>query len=84
MYNATCRAVARRLATAPSIGPVTTSGLPRRVPQANIVPGSAGGRVAASANPAFTAEATRDRMASFQEGVRRARAAIRTENPPDE
>jgi signal transduction histidine kinase len=72
-------------AAAPSAGPLTSAGLPRRVPQANIVPGSAGTRVAAApANPALSAENARERMASFQQGVRRARAAIKTENPSDE
>jgi len=69
-------------AAAPSAGPLTSAGLPRRVPQANIVPGSAGGaKVAAPTNPALSAESARERMASFQQGVRRARAAIKTENP---
>ncbi len=71
-------------ASAPTVGAVTSAGLPRRVPQANIVPGSASARVQAVANAAISAEATRDRMASFQEGVRKARAAIKTENPPEE
>ncbi|MGE5288797.1 MAG: nitrate- and nitrite sensing domain-containing protein [Micromonosporaceae bacterium] len=71
-------------AAAPTAGPLTSAGLPRRVPQANIVPGSAGARVAAApANPALSAENARERMASFQQGVRRARAAIKTENPSD-
>ena len=70
-------------AAAPSAGGLTSAGLPRRVPQANIVPGSAGTRVSAPANPALSAENARNRMASFQQGVRRARAAIKTETPPD-
>jgi signal transduction histidine kinase len=76
---------AARGVSAPTAGPLTSAGLPRRVPQANIVPGSAGTRVAAApANPALSAENARERMASFQQGVRRARAAIKTENPSDE
>ncbi len=74
---------AARGAVAPSAGGLTSAGLPRRVPQANIVPGSAGARVSAPASPALSAENARNRMASFQQGVRRARAAIKTENPPD-
>jgi hypothetical protein len=71
-------------AAAPSAGGLTSAGLPRRVPQANIVPGSAGAtRVTAPANPALSAEHARNRMASFQQGVRRARAAIKTDTPPD-
>ncbi len=68
---------------APSVGPMTAAGLPQRVPQANIVPGTASTRLSAPANPSLSAEAARERMASFQEGVRRARAAIKTENPSD-
>ncbi len=70
-------------AAAPSAGGLTAAGLPRRVPQANIVPGSADARVSAPANPALSAENARNRMASFQQGVRRARAAIKTDTPPD-
>ena len=64
----------------PSVGGLTSAGLPRRVPQANIVPGSAAARVFAPENPVVSAESARNRMASFQQGVRRARAAIKTED----
>ncbi len=74
---------AARGATAPSAGGLTSAGLPRRVPQANIVPGSAVARVADAANPVLSAENARNRMASFQQGVRRARDAIKTEDPPN-
>jgi signal transduction histidine kinase len=61
---------------APSSGGVTSAGLPKRVPQANLVPGAvdaaAGG---SSPAPARSAAATRDRFASFQRGVRQGRAA---------
>ncbi len=73
---------AAKSAAAPSAGGVTSTGLPRRVPQANIVPGSAG-TLASAANPELSAESARNRMASFQHGLRRARAAITTEHPPD-
>jgi signal transduction histidine kinase len=60
----------------PSSGGVTSAGLPKRVPNANLVPGgvnaAAGG---SSATPARSAAATRDRFASFQRGVRQGRAA---------
>jgi hypothetical protein len=69
---------------APSVGEMTPAGLPRRVPQANIVPGSVTARMQTAASPTLSAETTRERMASFQEGVRRARATIKTENPPEE
>jgi hypothetical protein len=64
---------------APASGGVTSAGLPRRVPQANLVPGTA-----AAASPAGSyvppaarsAAATRDRFASFQRGVRHGRAVV--------
>jgi len=74
---------AAKRAAAPSADGVTSAGLPRRVPQANIVPGSAGTLVSAAANPELSAESARNRMASFQYGLRRARAAIATEHPPN-
>jgi signal transduction histidine kinase len=62
---------------APSSGGVTPAGLPKRVPQANLVPGAAGAATAASPAPApgRSAAATRDRFASFQRGARQGRAA---------
>jgi signal transduction histidine kinase len=71
---------------APSSGGVTLSGLPKRVPNANLVPGTAGGESSsASAGVAPTARSaavTRDRFASFQRGVREGRAALRSEDDP--
>ncbi len=62
--------------SAPSSGGVTSAGLPKRVPQANLVPGAAGAVAGSSAMaPARSAAATRDRFASFQRGVREGRAA---------
>jgi signal transduction histidine kinase len=52
---------------------LTDAGLPKRVPQANLVPGAAGAESAAPA-PARSAAATRERLASFQRGIREARA----------
>ena len=62
---------------APSSGGVTPAGLPKRVPQANLVPGAAAAGAAASPAPApaRSAAATRERFASFQRGVREGRAA---------
>jgi signal transduction histidine kinase len=64
----------------PTSGGVTMSGLPKRVPKANLVPGTAGSGSgdATSAPPATrSASVTRDRFASFQRGVREGRAALR-------
>jgi len=62
----------------------TTAGLPKRVPKAHLLPGSAAPRHAAAAAettvapplPPRSAEAVRSRMASYQQGVRRGRHAF--------
>jgi signal transduction histidine kinase len=59
----------------PASGGVTLSGLPKRVPKANLVPGTAGANTQAAPAPARSAAVTRQRFASFQKGVREARAA---------
>jgi signal transduction histidine kinase len=62
----------------PTFGGVTVSGLPKRVPKANLVPGTAGSGDATPAPPPIrSASVTRDRFASFQRGVREGRAALR-------
>jgi len=69
---------------APSAGDTTQAGLPRRVPRANLVPGSVGGGGgdAEADEPTRSPEAARTRMASFQRGVREGRAAApQTEEP---
>jgi len=69
---------------APSAGDTTQAGLPRRVPRANLVPGSVGGGGgdAEAEAPARSPDAARTRMASFQRGVREGRAAAsQTEEP---
>jgi hypothetical protein len=67
----------------PAAGDTTQAGLPRRVPRANLVPGSVGGGADTEAEaPARSADAVRNRMASFQRGVREGRAASpQTEEP---
>ncbi len=73
----------------PSSGGLTSAGLPKRVPQANLVPGTAAAAAAAASGPApalapvRSAAATRDRFASFQRGVRQGRAAAGTETSDD-
>ena len=67
---------AARVAASPAAGETTTAGLPKRVPRANLVPGSVGGGDDSEvAPPARSADTIRTRMASFQRGVREARAA---------
>ncbi|HUA42108.1 MAG TPA: nitrate- and nitrite sensing domain-containing protein [Streptosporangiaceae bacterium] len=69
---------AAEAASSPSTGGTTTAGLPKRVPQANLVPGTASPEAAAPV-PARSAAATRDRFASFQRGIREGRAAASTD-----
>jgi signal transduction histidine kinase len=68
---------AARIAASPEAGETTTAGLPKRVPRANLVPGSVGSSVeeTETAPPARSAETIRNRMSSFQRGVREARTA---------
>ncbi|HEX4661830.1 MAG TPA: hypothetical protein VH307_30925, partial [Streptosporangiaceae bacterium] len=73
---------AAEVAHAPSSSGVTAAGLPKRVPQANLVPGAAAASAAASSvGPTRSAAATRDRFASFQRGVRKGRAAATGDGP---
>ena len=60
-------------AGSPATGGTTTAGLPKRVPQANLVPGTAAPDPAAAV-PVRSAAATRDRFANFQRGMREGRA----------
>jgi signal transduction histidine kinase len=70
---------AAEVVQAPASAGVTPAGLPKRVPRANLVPGTAqepsAGQSARPPVPVRSAAATRDRLASYQRGVRRARAA---------
>jgi signal transduction histidine kinase len=59
----------------PASGGVTLSGLPKRVPKANLVPGTVGANAQSAPPPVRSAAMTRDRFAAFQRGVRDARAA---------
>ena len=64
-------------ASSPATGGTTTAGLPKRVPQANLVPGAVSSEQSAPAPiPVRSASATRDRFASFQRGAREGRAAV--------
>jgi hypothetical protein len=60
--------------SSPATGGTTTAGLPKRVPQANLVPGTAAPEMPAL-TPVRSAAATRERFASFQRGIREGRAA---------
>jgi signal transduction histidine kinase len=72
---------AAEVVVAPTAGDVTGVGLPRRVPKANLVPGSIGGaeqgKPAAEQDPPplRSPDAARERMAKFQRGLREGRTA---------
>ncbi|WP_433253454.1 nitrate- and nitrite sensing domain-containing protein [Streptosporangium sp. CA-135522] len=75
---------AARAASEPSLGGITGSGLPKRVPKANLVPGTAAPDAGAAPQtpvlrPTVSPEAVRNRLASFQQGVRQGRAVARGE-----
>jgi hypothetical protein len=69
---------AAEVVQSPSSAGVTPAGLPKRMPRANLVPGTAqapaAGQSAPPAAPVRSAAATRDRFASYQRGARRGRA----------
>ncbi len=67
---------AAEAAYAPASAGVTGSGLPKRVPKANLIPGTVGG-AAAVVPPARSPSQARERLASFQRGTRDGRAAAR-------
>ncbi|GII58968.1 histidine kinase [Planotetraspora thailandica] len=73
-------------ASEPALGGVTSSGLPKRVPKANLVPGSATAAAAPSESaaapvtappPVVSPDRVRSRLSSFQQGVRQGRAVAR-------
>jgi hypothetical protein len=68
-------------ASDPSLGGTTSSGLPKRTPKANLVPGTAASQpqqpLRQAPVPPLSADRARSRLASFQQGVRRGRAEVR-------
>jgi len=59
----------------PASSGVTTAGLPVRAPRANLVPGAIGSPRPDASGPARSADAARTRLAGFQRGASRGRAA---------
>ena len=72
---------AAEVAVAPASGGTTVAGLPRRVPQANLIPGAVTAAEAPPPAPARSAAATRERFASLQRGMREGRAATGIDRP---
>ncbi|MGW5266969.1 sensor histidine kinase [Microbispora sp. NPDC004025] len=77
---------AAAVAEKPASDGTTTSGLPKRVPKANLVPGSAEPPAAPASpqQPLLSPDRARSRLASFQQGVRQGRAVARGELSEDE
>jgi signal transduction histidine kinase len=79
---------AAQVVASPAAGDTTQAGLPKRVPRANLVPGSVGGNGGPSSHeaeveaPARSADAARSRMASYQRGVREGRAVAPQNEEP--
>ncbi len=74
---------AAEVAQAPVSAGFTGAGLPKRVPNQNLVPGGVGPLAAAPPSlTARSAEQTRQRLASFQQGIRKARVAGPDDQPP--
>ncbi|MFD1935206.1 MULTISPECIES: nitrate- and nitrite sensing domain-containing protein [Nonomuraea] len=71
-------------ASDPSLGGITAAGLPKRTPKANLVPGTAGqAPQQMTPMPPVSADRIRNRMSSFQQGVRRGRAELNDESAPN-
>ncbi|WP_262391542.1 hypothetical protein [Nocardiopsis sp. CNR-923] len=64
---------AARTASEPLAGGLTTSGLPKRVPKANLVPGTAPRPENFKQMPTRSADRVRNRFSGFQKGVREGR-----------
>jgi hypothetical protein len=71
---------AAEVARAPVFADTTEAGLPKRVPKANLVPGGAGSAAPVPPVPGRSASQTRQRLSSFQQGIRKARGTA----PQDE
>lgn len=74
---------AARTAAEPLAGGLTTSGLPKRVPKANLVPGTAPRPENFKQVPSRSADRVRNRFSGFQKGVREGRNRI-GEGPTEE
>jgi hypothetical protein len=59
----------------PVAGGTTSAGLPKRIPRANLVPGTAAAGLPQPRLPARSADAVKERFASFQRGARAGHAA---------
>ncbi|MFI7221727.1 nitrate- and nitrite sensing domain-containing protein [Nonomuraea angiospora] len=63
-------------AAEPAQNGMTTSGLPKRTPKANLVPGTASPKPPPTPAPPVSPDRLRNRLASYQQGVRKGRAEL--------
>jgi hypothetical protein len=73
---------AAEVTQAPVSAGMTGAGLPKRVPKANLVPGGVGATPVPQPARARSAAQTRERLSSFQRGIREARAAAPGDESP--
>jgi hypothetical protein len=60
----------------PALGGTTSSGLPKRTPRANLVPGTAAPTSSPMPAPPVSPDRLRSRLSSYQQGVRKGRAEL--------
>ncbi|MGP3954686.1 nitrate- and nitrite sensing domain-containing protein [Nonomuraea sp. 3N208] len=60
----------------PAQGGTTNSGLPKRTPRANLVPGTANLKPPPASAPPLSPDRLRNRLASYQQGVRKGRSEL--------
>jgi len=75
---------AAQTAESPAAGSPTEAGLPRRLPNANLVPGTIPGSQPPADMPSRSPVDIRNRLAGFQRGVAEARAAASEAGKPAE
>ncbi|MFI7126486.1 nitrate- and nitrite sensing domain-containing protein [Nonomuraea sp. NPDC050153] len=63
-------------AAEPAQSGTTNSGLPKRTPRANLVPGTASPKPPPASAPPVSPDRLRNRLASYQQGVRKGRAEL--------
>ncbi|MDD6791031.1 MAG: nitrate- and nitrite sensing domain-containing protein [Thermobifida fusca] len=71
-------------ASAPIAGGITASGLPKRIPRANLVPGAAPAPENFKQITSRSAERVRSRFSSFQQGIRQGRDALNKRSSQEE
>ncbi|MGI5269683.1 nitrate- and nitrite sensing domain-containing protein [Nonomuraea sp. CA-218870] len=64
----------------PALGGLTSAGLPKRTPKANLVPGAAAPAPPPAPAPPVSPDRLRNRLSSYQQGVRKGRAELDEED----